>query len=262
MRRALHVAQLVGLNAVPVVGVVGGGWSSATALALYWCETVLLAALIAVRIELHRQATRKRGHYLAMNITSTTGGRTTRRQSVLPYSVFFVLAAVLSAAAQGIFLFFVLRQGGLLASVRPDDMAVGLRAVALFVALGFLIDLIGLRDRPFAWINAISLRAARRMLVVQMVIIIGVVAVGWLGAPEAVLIAFVVFKLLTDIGSQLPEYNPRHAPAWLVRLLGAGFAEHWRRERRQEDAQAAAEEEVFAGVPMPAKKPAIELTRY
>jgi hypothetical protein len=262
MRVALHAAQLVGLNAVPVVGVLGGGWSNATALALYWCETVMLAALIAVRIELHRQATHKRGHYLPMQITTRTGARVSRRQGILPYSVFFVLAAVLSALAQGVFLFFVLRQAGLLASVRLDDLLLGVRVAAAFVGLGLLIDLWGLRERPFAWINAISLGVARRMLVVQMVIIIGVVAVGWLGAPEAVLIAFVVFKLLTDIGSQLPEYNPRHAPAWLVRLLGAGFADHWQRERRLEDAQAAAEEEVFTGVPMPAKKPAIELTRY
>jgi hypothetical protein len=62
MRTLLHVAQLAGLNAVPVLGVLGGAWSSATALALYWCETVLLSMLIAVRIELHRHATHKRGH--------------------------------------------------------------------------------------------------------------------------------------------------------------------------------------------------------
>ena len=262
MRFLLHLAQLLGLNAVPVVGVVAGGWSNATALVLYWCETLILAALIAVRIELHRQATHKRGHYLAMQVsTSTYGGPMTRRQAVLPYSVFFLLAAVLCALVQGIFLLFMLRQGKLLDGVRLDDLQLGLRATALLAGLGLLIDLWGLSSRPFAWIDAISLRVARRMLIVQLVIIVGVVAVGWLGAPEAILVGFVVFKLLMDIGSQLPEYNPREAPAWMVRTLGAGFADHWRQQRQQEDAQAAAQEEVYAGVPMPAKQPALPSPR-
>src|SRR5688572_18853248 len=184
MRFALQLAQLLGLNAVPVVGVVAGGWSNASALVLYWCETVIVAALIAVRIELHRQATRKRGHYLPMQVSvSTYGGPMRRSQVVLPYSVFFLLAAGLCALVQGVFLLFMLRQGGLLESVQLDDLAIGLRATAVLAGVGLLLDLWGLRDRPFAWIDAISLRVARRMLVVQLVIIIGVVAVGWLGAP-------------------------------------------------------------------------------
>ena len=262
MRTLLHVAQLAGLNAVPVAGVLGGGWSSATALVLYWCETILLAVLIAVRIEWHRLATHKRGHYLAMQVTTHSGGRTTRRQQAIPYSVVFALVAALGCIVQGAFLFFVLNRAGLLQSIRLDDLRAGLRVTAALVALGFAIDLIGLRKRPFAWIDAISLRVLRRMLVVQVVVIIGFAAVGWFDAPHAVLAGFALFKLLTDIGSQVPDYNPREAPAWMVRWLGAGFADHWRRERRQEDAQAAAQEEPYAGVPMPQAKPMIQVTKY
>lgn len=262
MRTLLHVAQLAGLNAVPVAGVLAGGWSSATALVLYWCETLLLLALIAVRIEWHRLATHKRGHYVAMQVTTVTRGvKSTRTQAIL-YSVVFAFAGVIALVAQGVFLFFVLNKGGLLPAVDRADLVAGLRATAALVALGFLIDLPGLRERPFGWVDAISLRVLRRMFVVQVAVMVGFVAVGWFAAPQALLVAFAVLKLLTDLGSQLPEVNPREAPAWMVRWLGPGFADHWRKERRAEDTQAALQEERFAGVPMPAKASSLQVTRY
>ena len=55
--------RVLGLNAVPVGGVMLAGWSTGTGLALYWCETLLGTATNAVRIALHRRMTGKRGHY-------------------------------------------------------------------------------------------------------------------------------------------------------------------------------------------------------
>jgi hypothetical protein len=43
-----------------------------TALALYWCESVIIALLVALRIDLHRRATNKRGHYVRVRISNTT----------------------------------------------------------------------------------------------------------------------------------------------------------------------------------------------
>ena len=42
MNRLARLAQLVGLNAIPVIGVSFANWASPTALVLYWCETVML----------------------------------------------------------------------------------------------------------------------------------------------------------------------------------------------------------------------------
>jgi hypothetical protein len=196
-----------------------------------------------------------------MHVTTHSGSRVTRRRRAVPYSVVFGLTATLACVVQGAFLFFVLQQAGLLDAIRLLELQSGLRAIAVLVALGFLIDLFGLRQRPFAWIDAISLRVLRRMLVVQAVIIIGFAAVGWFHAPQALLAGFALFKLLTDVGSQVPEYHPREAPRWMVRWLGAGFADHWRRERHQEDALAAAQEEPYAGVPMPPARATLEVTR-
>src|SRR5688572_1009570 len=62
-RSLLPALQALGVSSVPVVGTFAAGWSAATALALYWCENLLGALLVAVLIARHRRLTRKRGHW-------------------------------------------------------------------------------------------------------------------------------------------------------------------------------------------------------
>ena len=69
-----RLSLLLGVNAVPVVGVAGAGWTNATALVLYWCETVILVLLVALRIRLHRRWTNKRGHYCEGLVKITRNG--------------------------------------------------------------------------------------------------------------------------------------------------------------------------------------------
>lgn len=64
---------------------------------------------------------------------------------------------------------------------------------------------------------------------------------------------FIVLKLLNDLATQLPQYNPKEAPRWMVRLLGPGFAEYWRKERTGEIVSASEDEEPFTGVPSRSK---------
>ncbi len=241
MKLLARLAQILGLNAVPVVGVLGSGWTNATALVLYWCETLMLTLLVALRIELHRRATNRRGHYTTADVTTTRNGKTTSGRRTVYYSLSFLLIAVAFSIGQAIFLAVMLKTNDLIESVRMDDLKLGLRATAVFVGIGFAIDLIGI----------ISDGVLQRVLMVQLAIIIGVVAVAWLDAPQALLVTFVVLKVWTDIASQLPPYNPREAPRWMVKLLGSGFADYYRKERQDEDARKAAEEEEFTGMPMP-----------
>lgn len=56
-------AQTLGINSVPIVGVVLGDWSTATTLVVYWSETLLATVFTAVRIAVHRKLTRKRAHH-------------------------------------------------------------------------------------------------------------------------------------------------------------------------------------------------------
>jgi hypothetical protein len=59
MRTMLTITPLLrtaGLNAVPILGVLLGGWEPPTALVIYLAETVLLIAFTAVRIALFAPA--------------------------------------------------------------------------------------------------------------------------------------------------------------------------------------------------------------
>src|SRR5215470_7196700 len=77
-----RLSLLFGLNAVPVVGVARAGWTNATALVLYWCETVILVLLVALRIRLHRRWTNKRGHYCETLVKITQNGLSTTKRSI------------------------------------------------------------------------------------------------------------------------------------------------------------------------------------
>ncbi len=51
-------------NAIPVWGFLGRGWSPATTLVVYWCETLIGTLLVALRMAIHRHLTHLRGYYV------------------------------------------------------------------------------------------------------------------------------------------------------------------------------------------------------
>ena len=249
-----RLSLLLGLNAVPVVGVVGAGWTNATALVLYWCETVILVLLVALRIRLHRRWTNKRCHYCETLVKITRNGLSRTERSTGYFGTSFIVVALTFATAQVVFLSFILYKTHLLDNVSFTQLMQGLAATAMFLCVGFLIDLKGLRERPFAWIRDMSNAVLWRVFLVQIVIICGVVGIAWLGLPRITLITFVALKLYTDATSQLPQYDPAEAPTWMVCVFGNGFAQYWRAAKRLDQARAAAEEEIFYGRPMPLEK--------
>src|ERR1043166_6411225 len=254
MNRLARVILLLAINAVPVVGVGWAGWANATALVLYWCETVILVALVALRIDLHRRWTNKRGHYCEVLVTTTWNGVTKSETRIGQFGTNFVTVALAFLFVHTIFLGFILAKTGLLQTVNFMQLKQGLTATTTFLCLGLSLDLVRLRNLPFAWVQDLSNGVLRRVLLVQVVIIFGAVAIWWFKLPTAILLTFVILKIFTDVTSQIPQYNPVEAPKWMVRLLGKGFAEYWRAERRADEDRARAEEEIFTGKPMPPGK--------
>ena len=246
-----RLSLLVGVNAVPVVGVARAGWTNATALVLYWCETVILVLLVALRIRLHRRWTNKRGHYCETLVKITQNGLSTTKRSISHFGTNFVAVALTFATLQAVFLGFILYKTHLADNVSFVQLRQGLAATAILLCLGFLIDLKGLRERPFAWIRDMSNAVLWRVFLVQIVIICGAIGIAWLGLPRITLITFVALKLYTDATAQLPQYDPANAPAWMVRIFGSGFARYWRDAKRADQTRVAAEEEIFCGQPMP-----------
>jgi uncharacterized protein DUF6498 len=249
MKRLGRLTQLIGLNAVPVAGVAWAGWTNKTALALYWCETVMFIILVFIRIHVHRMATQKRGHYVEILVTSTSGNARRRRNKVGYFATSFLVFSLAFSLGQLFFLGFATRDTG--DAVDRAKLIQGVEASAAFLFVGFVMDLAGIKERPFAWIRNMSMGALWRVFLVQFAIIIGAVGSTMFGWPRATLIAFVFLKLYTDATSQLPQYDPKEAPQWTQRIFGKGFAEFWRADKQKETEREAAEEQKFTGTPMP-----------
>src|SRR5206468_1304223 len=169
---------------------------------------------------LHRRWTNKRGHYCETLVKITRNGLSRTERSTGYFGTSFIVVALTFATAQAVFLSCILYQTHLLDNVSFTQLKRGLAATAIFLCVGFLIDLKGLRERPFAWIRDIGNAVLWRVFLVQIVIICGVVGIAWLGLPRITLITFVALKLYTDATSQLPQYDPAEGPVWMVRLFG------------------------------------------
>ncbi|MEZ5419746.1 MAG: DUF6498-containing protein [Vicinamibacterales bacterium] len=55
LTRLSRLVEVLGVNALPLGGVLAGAWSQATALSLYWWENLAAGLFIAVRLWLHQR---------------------------------------------------------------------------------------------------------------------------------------------------------------------------------------------------------------
>jgi len=262
-----RLVPLVGINAVPLGGVFLAGWSPATALTLYWWENLIGAALVALRIALHRLLTRKRGHLrLQLGLQENSGGeeaaakrRSTRKSrggvDAEPGSFLgeFLLVAGAGTALHGVLLWAVLR-GVLEAGPEGEQLRLGVLLVGLFQLGGFVLDLVGIRRRPFAWIRELAQATAARVSLLHLTLIVGFwFATGPVGL-SGVLRPFVVLKALADLGGALSRAgfnaDPEEAPPWLAATMnrlrpeGGDFGAHWRERKERERGLREQDEQV------------------
>lgn len=258
MGALVRFLQLLGLNLVPVAGMYLGGWSPATALALYWLENVVGGALVAARIAIHRERTRARGHYrrqLGVQITSTVkvAGRD-EPVDVTPKTLLgeFSYTLLAFSLGHGIVLFVLLV---LMMNVTPDRAELRTGAIAMIgiQLIGFAIDLPRLGERPFAWIKAAAEHSVARVVLVHLAILGGAFLTFGRPHPERFFLAFGALKLASDLASWLPLSMPPPDPErpprvglWLARLAPSrkeSFEAHWRRSALEKRAADAADEE-------------------
>jgi hypothetical protein len=241
---------VLAVNGVVIYGVGWKEWNGATALAVYWIETLVAGLLIAVRIALHRLLTRKRGHYrsqLGVAVSGGEGSKATQFNSFL--TEFLVLIVVFSfghAIFLGAFLFGILKE-------QPDLVLLkqGALAVIAIQFAGFLGDLFTLRTMSFAVIKRMAGVGAGRVVLIQIAIIGGMGLAALSGRNEMFLIPFAVLKLLADVGgafSSLPQ--KKTAPRWLVRLVNyfkpnSDFEQYLASEAAKEGIREAEDEEVM-----------------
>jgi hypothetical protein len=229
MFRFGRLTQLVGLNSIPVLGVIYGGWSNPTALALYWCETVMLILLICVRISVHRITTHKRGHYVEKHIKTTTSGK--MRSGIGYFGTNFFWFGLIVCLFNAMFLSWAIGDQAL-DTINKAQLKQGVIAAAVMLTLGLVMDLAGISKRPFAWIKQMSTGALWRIFLVQIAIVLGVIGAKFFGLSRTTLLAFVALKLYTDIVAQIPSLqNQKRTP--------------------EQETLARSEEERFSGKPIP-----------
>jgi len=236
-----RLLQVLGLNAVPVAGFFGEGWSPGTALAIYWVESVLVILFVTTRIVLHRRWTRKRGHFRAPSFSK-------QKQDAPPSPVGsgsllsgYLVVAIPFTLVHGIFLalllfLFLPKEFGADAGVSLVDLGKGTLGVLGFLVLGLAMDLVSLRDRPFRWLELFTQRAMGRIFVVHMTIIFGMGAAAFFHAPAALFGVFAGLKTLFDLGSAFPHRELSLEPPRWAKLLdrlpgkdGESFSDYWRR---------------------------------
>ncbi|SIO66729.1 hypothetical protein SAMN05444166_8198 [Singulisphaera sp. GP187] len=225
----LQMALSVGLNAIPVGGVVLRGWTPATALTLYWCENLVAALLIALRIAIHRRLTRRRGHYrLQINAKGNPGKGESQAQGT--YLGEFLTISLAFTLVHGIFLAAVL---AVVVKVgpHPAQLVQGLRWMVAVQVGSFVLDLFQVRKWPFADLKKNADRILGRVILIQLAIIGGMMFAAFSSRPEAFFAVFGFLKTLSDVASRIP-YTPKpgvEAPRWFLWFANRfDKGKHWK----------------------------------
>ena len=210
-RRLTRLAEILGINAIPVVGVLAGDWSPSTALAVYWAENLIASVLVAARLALHA---RWRDPASVPQVRPDSSFAPRRALAFLGTAIPFSLA-------HGVMLALV--SAGVL-HTRPDLDQLRQAAIALAVlqVLAFGVDLWTLAEWPVSRVNERADYILGRVMLVHLSILVGMFVAGWLDRPGAFFGFFVGCKVLSDLTALLPRIDggtPGAPPRWLSRIM-------------------------------------------
>jgi len=234
-----------GQNAVPLSGWFLAGWTPGTTLVLFWFENLALSVFLAARIAAHWSATRKRGH--ANGFLRT-----------------FLITSLGFTLTHGIFLFFILAKL-LPDTVNREDVIAGLQWMLAAQVASIALDLWGIGSWPFAEVRARVDWMMSRVVVVHLSVLLGMFLFMWMEQPSWFFSIFVALKAMLDIGSLVPQWNPKEPPAWLVNTMNRlgpdparakrgglaaarrdeSFSDYWHRTQREDTQRFARDEEVM-----------------
>ena len=256
-----RILVLLGLNSIPALGWFGVGWSEGTLLAVYWCESILLVALVSARIVLHRTKTRTAGHWRVHTQLMDKYGNPVAPPKPGPNRFLFSYLGVMipfllvqGLALGGLLVMLPGMEGMADTAVNLRDVLRGVIGVAGFLVLGFLIDLRKIGEQPFVWMSTMAHHAKGRLLVFQFSILIGLPLMSLTDQPRFFFSVFVILKTWLDFSIYLPSLEPREAPKWLCRIMDkmpgpagvdagdGGFAAFWRRDIAEKQEIAAMDE--------------------
>lgn len=189
LARLIRFAETLGVNSLPVVGLVAGDWSWSTALGVYWFENLIAAALVALRLLLHRRWRAALDERLPKELK--TPGH------------FFTLTLVFNLA-HGLFLGMVVL---LVLKSAPDVVALEQAFYVLLAmqGLAFGFDLWTLEQWPGDRVSALAGHLLGRVVLVHLSIIAGMVAFAVFEEAWTFFAVFAGLKGLSDVAQLLPR---------------------------------------------------------
>lgn len=187
--RLIRVAETLGVNSLPFVGLVAGDWSWSTALGVYWFENLIAAALVALRLLLHQRWRAELGERLPKEVKS-------------PGQYFGITLAF--NLAHGLFLGMVLL---LVLKSAPDLAALEQAFFVLLVmqGLAFGFDLWTLDQWPLERVTERAGHLLGRVVLVHLSIIAGMISFAIFDEPWTFFAVFAGLKGLSDVAQFVPR---------------------------------------------------------
>ncbi len=201
------VGAALGIQAIPVGGVLGGG-SLATGLVLYWVEAVLGVLLAIAVVMLYRQQISDPGQDVALGPPGSPAAEAARQERLADFERAHVRPRDIAIFYGGSLLVFggffaglllILSQNQGVALPSLAELRRGLPPLAGLAMLGFMLDLPGLGRRPASFVAARVDAGAARWAMLWAVGFFGTILMAVTGRPEAIFLLFAALKTLYEV---------------------------------------------------------------
>lgn len=214
-RRTLSALVLIGVNTIPIFGVVFFGWNLFSILLLYWFENGIIGFFNVFKIALASKP-------MSGESSFTINGRPANRMGKAFLIPFFIFHYGLFWTVHGIFVvvFFGFMAGEMFGGTSsapdlgggfrgfdPEGVAIAAASLALSHGVSFFINFI----REGEYLNVAPdeqmFRPYPRVVVLHVTILGGGFLAGYFGTPLASLILLVILKIVIDVWAHLKEHR-------------------------------------------------------
>ncbi|HEX2728861.1 MAG TPA: DUF6498-containing protein [Rubrobacteraceae bacterium] len=212
-RKTLAVLFLVGVNAIPLVGVIFYDWNLFSIMFLYWFENGIIGFFNVFKIA--RAGKPSAGTNLTIN------GRPSNLSGAVFYVPFFIAHYGIFWVVHGVFVIvlFGLFGGQPFGGVGPPEIMGGFRgfepggvaiaALSLFLSHGvsFYVNFLGNEEYLNVSPDEQMFQPYGRVIALHVTILGGGFLAGYLGTPLASLVLLIVLKTAIDIWAHLREHR-------------------------------------------------------
>lgn len=217
-RTSLSALFLIGVNTVPLVGVIFFGWSLFSIMLLYWFENGIIGLSNVFKIGLAKKPPSGRSNF-------TLNGRPVSSSNkfflipffIFHYGIFWIVHGVFVVVLFGVFggeafTGFYSDTPGMVnlegfRGFDPVGVAIAAAALALSHGASFFVNFVGNKEYLNIAPDKQMFRPYSRVVVLHVTILGGGFLAAYLGTPLASLVLMVVLKTAIDLWTHLKEHR-------------------------------------------------------